>query len=277
MLPNSTASSISTDHPIHAALLAIGASWRAKMGEQLVTTGAGGYLALWIVMPVFQLAIAGLVYRGVRPELVRYVVVGIAASTFIMNSQYYIGQLLDEERSRGTLLGLFLAPCPRLSWLTGFALGGLLETVLAAVATVIFGVLAFGVRFNPDVPAMFLTGLLFLCALWGLGFVLAAIGLVIKRSNDLSNLLSPIYFLLGGIYYPVALLPIWLRVPAEALPFGYGMQALASASIHHAGITSLGAQLLPLAGFAVALPFVGYLTFRWLERVVRVRGQLELY
>jgi ABC-2 type transport system permease protein len=276
------ASSISTDRQtLHRSLpaltlQAVGASLRAKMRERLAYMG-GGSILVWVALPIFQLAIAGLIYRGIRPDLLRYSVVGIAASTFIFNSQYYIGEILDGERIRGTLVGLFLAPCPRLSWLTGFALGGLLETTIAAAASVVFGMLVFGVRFHPNWPALAVTFPLFLAALWGLGFVFSAVGLILKRSNDLSNLLSPFIFLLGGIYYPVALLPLWLRYPAEALPLGYGMQAMADAALHDAPITSLGGQLLPLAAFAVALPAVGVLTFAWLERLIRERGELDLY
>lgn len=273
------ASSISTSRTSipRLTLLAITGSLRAKIREHFVSVGAGGYVLLWIANPIFSLAIAGLVYRGISPALLEYSVVGIAASTFIFNSQYYIGQILDEERMRGTLVGLFLAPCPRLGWLTGFAMAGLMETFLAAAMTLVFGMAVFGVRFDPNYPALVLTFFLFLASLWGLGFVFSAVGLVLKRSNDLSNLLSPFFMLLGGIYYPVALLPLWLRYPARALPFGYGMQALASAGLHNADIGTLTSQLVPLAGFALALPVIGILAFRWLERLVRVRGELDLY
>jgi ABC-2 type transport system permease protein len=237
----------------------------------------GGYIINWLAIPVFQLAIAELVYRGVRPDLLGYVVVGVAASTFIFNSQYYVGEILDGERIHGTLAGLFLAPCPRIAWLAGFAFGGLADTFLAAAAGIAFGMVVFGVRFHPAYPALILSFLLFFASLWGLGFIFSAIGLVLKRSNDLSNLLSPFIFLLGGIYYPISLLPLWLRIPAHALPFGYGMQAMADASLHHAGIGTLADQLLPLAGFAVSLPVLGVLAFGWVERKVRARGELELY
>jgi hypothetical protein len=52
---------------------------------------------------------------------------------------------------------------------------------------------------------------------------------------------------------------------------------LADATLHHAGIRALLPQLVPLAGFAIVLPIVGVLSFRLLERPVRVRGELDLY
>lgn len=273
------ASSISTNRPglARSATQAAVASLSSKLRERFVTHGAGGYVLTWLVLPIFQIAITGLIYRGTRPDLLGYIVVGIAMGTFIFNSQYYVGEILDEERIHGTLAGLFLAPCPRLAWLAGFSLGGLVDTILAAAAETVFGIISFGVRFDPNYPALILSFLLFFLSLWGLGFVFSAAGLVLKRSNDLSNLLSPFIFLLGGIYYPISLLPLWLTIPAHALPFGYGVQAMASAALHHEGIAQLGAQLLPLAGFAIGTPILGVLAFGWVEHKVRARGDLELY
>ncbi|GAC1325303.1 MAG: hypothetical protein NVSMB22_15040 [Chloroflexota bacterium] len=277
MLQSAPAGSTSISNRLRPVLQSITSSWWAMTKQRFGHLGVLGYVLIWIAFPVFSLATVGLIYGGARPELLRYAVIGVAGSTFIFNAQYFIGQLLDEQRVEGTLQGLFLAPCPRLGWLTGFALSGLLDTVLAAMTTVGFGMLAFGVRFDPDVPALLLAFVLFLLSLWGMGFVFSAIGLVIKKSNDLSNLLLPFFTLLGGVYYPVALLPLWLRVPARCLPFGYGMQAMADASLHHTGIVALAPQLIPLAGFAIGLPFLGIQTFAWLERGVRERGELELY
>lgn len=269
--------SVSSTSTSRLAVQAAVASWKAKITEHIVFNGLGGYVLVWVAFPVFSLASIGLIYRAHRPGLVGYAVVAISASAFITNALYYVGQLLDEERHRGTLVNLFLSPAPRLSWLTGLAFAGLFETTVSCTVCLLFGVVAFGVRFDPDVPALVLSFLLFIAALWGLGFVFSALGLILKRSNDLANLLSSFVFLLGGVYYPISLLPAWLRYPADALPLGYGMKALTQASLHHAGVTELGPQLIPLAGFAVTLPVVGILTFGWIERKVRRRGDLDLY
>lgn len=259
-------------------LRAVGASWRAKSIERFRATGVGGYLLIWTVRPFFELGALALIYGGgERPELIRYATVAIAAQALIFTAIYYVGEILDRERAGGTLAALFLAPCARASWLTGFALVGLAETAVIAAATLLFGRVALGVRLDPNLPAVGATLVLFVAALWGLGLVFSAIGLLLKKANAFSNVVFPFTLLLGGVYFPVAALPDWLRYPARALPLGYGTQALADASLDGAGIGELGAELLPLAGFALALPVAGVLAFRWIERVVRERGELDLY
>ena len=280
MSPNGAASwsSSSGRGRLAAELRAVAASARAKTIERFYTAGLGGYLLLWMVRPFFELGIVALIYgAGARTDLISYAVVAISAQSLVFSAVYFVGEILDRERAGGTLVALFLAPCARVGWLTGFALVGLVEAALMATTTLLFGRFALGVRFDPDVPALLLTLALFVVALWGCGFIFSAIGLLLKKANAFSNVVFPFVILLGGVYYPVALLPDWLRYPARALPLGYGMQALADAALGHAGVRELAPQLLPLAGFALVLPVVGVLTFRWLERLVRERGELDLY
>jgi ABC-2 type transport system permease protein len=273
--PNAPASSISTDP--RSALIAAAASARALLTDRYQYVGLSGYVIGWLIMPLFWLSLVGLVYRGVRPDLLGYVVVGTAANSFIGNALYGIGEMLDRERVRGTLVALFLAPCPRISWLTGFSVTGLIDTCAAALATLLFGRFVFGVRFNVDAPAFVLSLALFVLALWGLGLLFMAVGLVSKRSNDVSNLVSPFLTLLGGVFYPIAILPLPLQIPARALPIGYGVQAMSAALLHRATLSAILPDLLPLAGFALGLPLAGILAFGWVERGVRARGELDLY
>ena len=279
MSPNTPDVSTSIDRGFPGATegRAVVASWWAKSVERWRHAGLLGYLLIWMLRPLFDLIIVALIYADARPDLARYTVVTIAAQSLIFTSIFYVGEILDRERVNGTLVALFLAPCARVSWLSGFALVGLGEAALMAGSALFFGYLALGVRFDPDIPALLLTLALFIPALWGLGFIFSAAGLALKKANQLSNVIFPLTMLLGGVYYPVALMPDWLRYPARALPLGYGMQALADAALEHASISDLLPELVPLSGFALALPVAGVLTFRWLERQSRQRGELDLY
>ena len=278
MPPSAPDTSTSIEHlpPAQAVLGAIVAALRARIIERFQIGGWGGYLLIGLFYPVWELSMIALIYRD-RPDLLGYAVVAVAGQALIFTSIFNVGEILDRERLSGTLPALFLAPCPRLAWLGGYALVGLLETSLMASMALLFGRLALGVTYDPDPLALGVTLALFIAALTGIGFALSAIGLVIKKANQLSNLILPVVLVLGGIYYPVALLPDWLRYPALALPYGHAMQALAGAVLHHASLAQLAPHLVPLAGFALVLPVAGALAFRWLDHLVRVRGDLEVY
>lgn len=252
------------------------ASWRAMTAERLTHAGLGGGFLVLLALPGFQVSTLALIY-GVDTTLFGYVLVAQAGNVFVTNSLFWVAEILDRERVKGTLTALFLAPCSRFAWLGGFTAAGLAETAIVSAAILVAGRYVLGVRYDPNLPALALTMLLFLSALWGMGLIFSGVGLVLKKSNQLANLLYNIVILFGGAYYPVGQLPDWLRYPARALPLGYGLQALADAARQDASIRDLAPNLIPLAGFAVALPLLGALTFRWLERLVRVRGELDVY
>lgn len=277
MRPNGPEPSSSTKRAaVLTELRAVRASTRAKALERLQFGGLSGYLLIWFLRPVFEIAIVGLIYAS-RPDLLSYAVVAIAGNALLFNSIYYCSELLDRERLSGTLVGLFLAPCSRYAWLGGFQLIGIIETIPIVAAALVFGHYAYGVAFDPNIATVLVTLVLFLLALWGLSMIFGALGLLLKKANELSNLVYPFLMLLGGVLYPVAVLPDWLRIPAQLLPMGYGFQALVDATLHDAGLVDVSSQLVPLAAFAVALPIAGVHALRWIERMVRVRGELDLY
>ena len=284
MLPSVRASSISSnladDLPrregVVAELSAAIASWRAMFAERLYHMGVGGGMAVWIIIPLMQITAFSIIYGRDSP-LFGYLVVAQAANLFVMNTVFWVGEILDRERVKGTLVSLFLAPCSRFAWLSGFILAGVIETAIVSTIAIVFAWLAFGVTFDPNLPALLLTTTLFLTALWGLGLIFSGFGLLIKKANPLANLIWSFAALLGGAYFPVSEMPDWLRYPARALPLGFGFEALADAALRNASIRDLAPNLLPLAGFSVGLPVLGVVTFSWLERLVRVRGELDLY
>jgi ABC-2 type transport system permease protein len=253
------------------------AACRAMVKERRGGTGLSGYLLFSVAQPVMALSITALVYAGGRRDLLGYAVVAAAANALVVTAVYYVGVLLDAERQRGTLVALFLTPCPRAGWLCGYALAGLYDAPLAAGATLLFGAWAFGVRYDPNVPAVLLSLTLLVLALGGLGFLFSTAGLLTRQSSNVTNLVWPFMLLLGGVNYPVALLPEWLRYPARLLPLGYGMQAVTRAALGHATISELAGELLPLAALALLLPVLGIAAFGHVERLVRRRGELDLY
>jgi ABC-2 type transport system permease protein len=263
-------SSISTE--LQAAL----AAWKTMFRERFYHYGRS-YALDWMVRPVFDLAIAALIYAGGREELIPYVIVALAANSFLFSAIYWVGEILDRERLRGTLVSLFLAPCSRVSWMAGYAGAAVGETLIRTAIMLVAGYVLFGVTFDPNFTTLLVAFPLYLLSLTGIALVLSGIGLLIKRGNALSNLVSPFFLLLGGIYYPVAELPDTLRFVARALPVGYGMEALTAATLESASLGDIWSSVVPLAGFALVSPVIGYLAFNYLEHLVRRRGEVDLY
>jgi ABC-2 type transport system permease protein len=239
------------------------------------TSGPISYALVWMMFPVFALMIVGLIYRE-NQDLRDYAIVGGAGVALLFGMLFSAGEILDEERMRGTLGNLFLAPCTRLAWLGGMQLFAVVEALAIAGVTLTTGVLVFGLTLDVAATTVVVILALFILCMWGFSMIVGAIGVAIRGANQMSNLLFAPLTLTAGTMYPIALMPDWVRIPARLLPFGYGMQALVDATTKGASIVDVAPDLLPLAGFAVALPLLGIMAFRQLERLTRRRGSLEL-
>lgn len=270
MSPSAVINSISTEWQ------ALWASFLTSYRERFHTYGKS-YALDWMIRPIFDLSIAALIYLKGSQDLASYVVVAMAANMFLFSSIYYVGEILDRERYKGTLPHLFLAPCRRLSWLAGYALAGIGETLGRIIVVLVAGVVLFDVRFDANLLTVALALPLYLLTLSGLALVLNGIGLAIKRANAFSNLVSPIFILLGGVYFPVDKMPDGLRQIAQLLPMGYAMEIITSAALNNASLADVRSEMLILAGFAIVSPIIGILAFGTLERFIRRRGEIDLY
>jgi len=251
-------------------------AWLMMFRERFYLYGRA-YALDWTLRPIFELSIAALIYYRAGSERIAYVVVALAASNLLFSAIYFVGEILDRERVKGTLPSLFLTPCRRTSWMAGYAFAGILETLGRASVVLVAGMLLFDVRLNPNVPGLAVVVPLFVLSLSGLALTLCGIGLLIKRANALSNLVSPVLILLGGVYFPVSTLPDPLFYLARALPISYGIEAIARLAIDGAALSDLQDLLVPLAGFAIVSPVIGLLAFDALDTLVRQRGEVEIY
>jgi ABC-2 type transport system permease protein len=260
--------------------------WRHYLGVILETAimvartriqgmGVLGYMLTWLMLPLMQMLLLAFIYQNDR-ELLEYAVVASAGMAILFALIFNGGEILDSERRRGTLGNLFLAPLPRYVWLGGFQLVALVEAIVNASIAILAGAWFFDIQLSVNAPALIVTVILTSAALWGMSLILGAIGIVVRNANFLSNLIFPFVTLVAGTMYPVALMPDWIRIPARMLPFSYGIEALVAALTRDESIAEMPGTLLPLLGFAIALPLAGILAFRRMERAVRKIGSLEI-
>ncbi len=233
------------------------------------------YVLTFLGLPFFELVLVALIYRD-NHDLRNYAVVAGTGTALIFAMLFSGGENLEGERSRGTLGGLFISPAPRISWLLGFQLSAALEAIPIAVVSVGLGVAIFATPLSVNVPALLLTLVLLIVCMWGIGMMLSALGTAVRNANQISNMVFPILMPLSGTMFPISEMPLWLRIPARCLPFGYGMQALVDAMTKNASIADHGRDLWPLLGFAIVLPILGARSFRRLDRYARLQGHLDM-
>ncbi len=136
--------------------------------------------------------------------------------------------ILGQEQATGTMEALLATPATPSAVILGSALYELAQALLLAVVVLSVGAFV-GVHVVLTPVALLgsvvaLLGLLTLFA--GLGVAVAAFTMAFKRGTALVGLITGALALLGGVWFPVTLLPGVVRWVAQLLPFTWGVAAL---------------------------------------------------
>ena len=222
---------------------------------------------------------------AVSPYLQRYgtdyfhfALLGIAFYPFIDLGANSLAEAIHEYQHTGTLEVLFLNPTPIFAslvmstlWRYCWAFGELLFYLLVAG-------LVFQAHLDwVNIFSALLIVLLAVLANAGLGFINASFVLVTKRTSPLARLLGLLTNLLAGVYYPIQVLPDWLRSFSRLLPATYFFDALRRTMLQPASLADVGQDLLALIGFAVVLLPIGLVAFHYAVRWAKIDGSLSQY
>lgn len=184
--------------------------------------------------------------------LVASVVLGGTMVAFWLNVLWSMASQLYWEKEIGNLQLYMMAPMNRMALLGGMAVGGMFMTSVRAIATLVAGVVVFGVVFQVADPLMLLAVFFVtLVALYGMGMMFASLYLLWGREAwNLSALMEEPIFFSSGFYFPMGGLfriPGWgsaVALAGSIVPAGLGLDAMRQLTL---GPTAFGGQLWVLS------------------------------
>jgi len=141
---------------------------------------------------------------------------------------------------------------------------GLSSAAIYSVIIFCIGILFFGINvYIADISAVLLPIILGTAALVGIGFIFSAFLLVYKKISGLTWILSVILVILGGIYFPVQMLPEWMQFLAEFVPTKHILDALRQAVLNHATVKEISHQLILLSIMLIILLPAGVISMNF--------------
>jgi ABC-2 type transport system permease protein len=116
-----------------------------------------------------------------------------------------------------------------------------------------------------------------IAAFAGIGILSAAFTLWLKRGDPVNYLISALSALLGGVFFRVEVMPVWLQHLSRLLPITHSLSAIRRALLAGAGVGEVAGEARLLILFAVILIPVGLGAFTLALRQARVEGTLVQY
>jgi ABC-2 type transport system permease protein len=207
-----------------------------------------------------------------------FAMVGIAFSGLLGIFQEGLPQVVRSAQVSGTLEALLVTRTPMPVILFGSSLYSLVFALLRTAVHLALAVGVFGMRIGSvNVPALLLVLFLTSACFLSLGMLSASFTLVYKLGNPISWLLGSVSGLLGGMLFPVAVLPPWLRGASFFLPVTHALEGLRLSLLSSATFARVLPSIAALAVFAAVLLPLGFWTFRFALRKAKRDGTLTHY
>jgi ABC-2 type transport system permease protein len=195
------------------------------------------------------------------------VISGITSAAF-----WVMAMSLRNEMDAGTLEPSWLTPTRREMLVLGRGIWSLGLILFIQVALFAIGIAFFGLRPRAEalwaLPAMAVA----LVAMAGVGYLVAALVLLLKEANFLVDTTQFLFSMLSGVAFPITVLPLAAQGIAVLLPTTWATEILRAHALGARTIIDLRLEYLALLATAALIVPLGLWAFRYADRYVRVHG-----
>ncbi|HJZ49037.1 MAG TPA: ABC transporter permease [Roseiflexaceae bacterium] len=206
-----------------------------------------------------------------------FVIIGVAFSEYLAIGIGAIGESIRQGQTTGTLELMLLSPTRLVVTLLSSSLWSYVFATLRVVVYLIVGV-ALGMRIDQaNVLFALLSLVVAIVSFNALGLFSASVIILMKRGDTLGWALRVSSLVLSGVYYPVEVLPGWLRALGQLLPLTHALELLRRSLLLGEGFGQLWSELLILAGLTIVLLPLGVLACHLAIQVARTDGSLSHY
>jgi len=209
--------------------------------------------------------------------LVLYLLIGNLVWRFLSQIFYWITDLINIERWEGTIEYTLMAPIRRLTHMAG-------QTIYAVLYSLVFTGCILGATalvFHIDLSeANLVGGLVMMLAgsfsFIGIGVMASTMPLLFpERGSQMTHVFIALLLLVSGVYYPVSVLPAFLRSLAAFSPATYVLEGARQALLEGAPTASLWPMIWPVLIMGVVLIPAGLWVFEQAERYAKRTGKLH--
>lgn len=228
--------------------------------------------------------VSRLLGESVAPALSEYggdyfafALIGIAFSSYFGLGLNGFARALRLAQTTGTLEAMMMTPASISTIVLGSAAWSYAFTTFRVLIYLIIG-LALGLPLaGANYLAAAVTLLIAIVAFASIGIIAAGVIMIVKRGEPITTLFNGFATLVGGVYYPIEIMPDWLQAISRLVPLTYALNAMRRALLADASWRELAPDLLVLTAFAVVLFPVSLLIFRYAVQRARADGSLAHY
>jgi len=154
----------------------------------------------------------------------------------------------------------------------------LIMATLDLIIYISLGIFAFKINFkNVNLLSTIIILFLTIASFSGLGILSASFIIILKRGNPISWIINSIEGLIGGVYFPITVLPHWLQFASQFLPITYAIKAVQLSVFRGYSVNQLLKEIVFLLLFSCLLLPLSLKAFTYSLKKARRDGSLSSY
>jgi ABC-2 type transport system permease protein len=158
------------------------------------------------------------------------------------------------------------------------SLWNLIFATLNLAIYIILGIFLFKINFaNANILSALAILILTIASFSSLGILSASFIMVFKRGNPVSWVINSLEGLIGGVYFPVTILPAWLQFIAKLFPITYAIRAIELAVYKGYSLFQLRKEITFLLLFSFLLLPLSLTAFKYSLKKAKMNGSLIQY
>jgi len=207
-----------------------------------------------------------------------FVLIGIALSNYLQVSLNSFSGSIRSAQVHGTLEAMLVTQTNIPTIILSSSVYSFIITSFRVFIFLLIGVLFLGFQIdNANYFAALLVLIITIVSFSCLGIVSASFIMVYKKGNPLNWIFVNISWLLGGVLYPITVLPEWLQKVSYFLPITYSLKAMRLSLIKGYSTLEILNLLIPLLIFSGIMLPLSISVFKFAVKRAKIEGSLIQY
>ena len=206
-----------------------------------------------------------------------YVIVGLVIVEILTVSLGILPGSVRQELVSGTIERFLVSAHGPVNGILGTMLFPLFNAFLSGLLTLVLATLIFGLPLAATSFLAIPVALLGVIAFIPFALFLVAVVMAFKQVASVSQFIVSGIAIVGGLYFPIAVLPSWIRWAAEVQPFTPATDLMRHLLVDTPLVHPAGVELLKLVGFSVVLLPASFMLLRASIRYGQRTGTIAEY
>jgi ABC-2 type transport system permease protein len=260
------------------------AMWGIIRRDAILFVSYRSQLVAQFLGPLFSIALFYYISRLLTAKSIHspggyfgFVIVGLVIVQILTISIGVMPVTVRQELVSGTIERFLVSAHGPVNGIFGTMLFPLINAICSGALMLVLAAVIFGLPLAGTAALAIPTALLGVVAFMPFAFFLVALVMAFKQAASASQYIVAGVAIIGGLYFPITLLPGWIRWASDVQPFTPATDLLRHLLVNTPLVHPAGTELLKLVGFAIVLVPAGVVLLRSAIRYGQRTGTVAEY